>query len=894
MLSFEPCRFSATCHWQRKFAFAAIAILSMLTVFLFSSSSALGQRRLVYKQKRSSFANLAPATGGNVLKLDGATGFVRVPSNPGLNVQGPFSIELWAFMDNWSSGAARRTGMLSKIEHGAGGYEFGLDFDSTAKEVGFLIVKCGTQSVQVTRSRTSLSSGWHHFAATFDGQSLKLYTDGVLSATQNAGAACSITYPYSFDLRFGRPARDDSYGTNYFNGRLDEARFYNKVLSLNEINAHFNGGAGQTGDPQEANLIAGWHFDEAAGMIAADYSPRSLSGSLFTGATWVPRVIAPDAVAGIQVSSIRETGATVNWITGQLSNTTIDYGTTTAYGSSLTVNDSVTNHIIVLANLTPYTTYHFRVRSTNPGGQTATSGDQTFATLDRAPTNRQYYVSPAGAAWANGAFGSPWDLKTALSHPAALQPGSTIWLRGGQYVLPQPEGTYVSNLNGSPNAPITVRSYPGEWAVIDGHLHGDPVKNKTVLIINGSYTWYMDFEVTNSDPTNRKIDVIESNPPERRGNSIDDYSLGGKLINLVIHDTGQGISAWSQAQDNEYYGNVVYNNGWDAPDRLHGHGTYSQNNAGYKHFIDNFFFNGFGQNSLTGGTSNASVRNYRWEGNTFFNGTTAWQGPNIENLVVTGNYTYNLGFEIGHELNNTYRDALVTGNYFMGGINLFEFSNGLVFMNNTVWNKDPIGKNVVIATNSNPTLGNFTLNNNTYFQAYRSFPYWHFRLNYSGTAPIGNNLHGDFAFNRTQGTQAQTYAYTGRSWQNDLGFDANSTYVDGVPTGTKVFFRPNKYDKNRANIIIYNWDGLATVKVDLSAFLRPGDEYELHNIQDYFGDVITGVFGSGFAASKTISIPMTGRSMARPIGYDQVLSWYHNPLEPITFPQFGAFVLIRK
>lgn len=894
MIKPESRRSSASFPRKSTFISIAVVILSVLVIALSSTSAAVGQRRPVYKQKRVTFTNLSPLTGGNVLKLDGATGFVRVGSNPGLNLQGPFSVEFWGYMDNWSAGSVRRTGLVSKIEHGSGGYEIGLDLDSTSKIVGVLLARCGTQSLGVSRPRTSLSSGWHLFTTTFDGRILRLYTDGVLSASADAGATCSIDYPYSFDVRFGRSARDDAYGVNYFNGRLDEVRFYNKILSLNEINTHYNGGAGQTGDPQEPNLVAGFHLDESAGMTADDYSPRNLTGSLFTGATWLPRVIAPDEVAGIQVSSITETGATVNWITGQLSNSVIDYGPTAAYGSLRTITESVSNHTIALTNLTPYTTYHYRVRSTNSSGQTASSGDQTFNTLDRAPTDKQFYVSPNGAAAANGAFGSPWDLKTALNHPSAIQPGSTIWLRGGRYVLPLPEGGYASDLNGTANAPIVVRSYPGEWAVIDGNLTGEPIKNRTILVINGSYTWFMDFEITNTEISNRKIDVTSSNPSERRGNAIDDYSLGGKLINLVIHDAGQGISAWSQAQDNEYYGNIVYNNGWDAPDRLHGHGVYTQNNSGYKHFRENYFFNGFGYNTQTGGTDIASVRNYTWDGNLFFNGSNGWQGPNIENLVVSNNYTYRSGFEIGHEVNPSYMNAQISGNYFMGGVHLFEFANGLSFQNNTVWSLDPAGRNVVISTRSNPTA-NFTLNNNTYYQAFRLFPYWHFRVNYYGTAPLPSNLHGDFAFNRTTGTQAQTYAYTGKSWQHDLGFDTNSTYIDGVPASTKVVVRPNKYDpKNRTNIIIYNWEGLSTVHVDLSSFLKPGDQYELHNVQDYFGDVISGTFGSGFQASKTISIPMTGRSRALPTGYSQVSSWYHDPLQANTFPQFGAFVLIRK
>ena len=131
-----------------------------------------------------------------------------------------------------------------------------------------------------------------------------------------------------------------------------------------------------------------------------------------------------------------------------------------------------------------------------------------------------------------------------------------------------------------------------------------------------------------------------------------------------------------------------------------------------------------------------------------------------------------------------------------------------------------------------------------------------------------------------------TYGYTKKSWQSDAGFDINSTYIDNAPTGTKVFVRPNNYEPNRANIIIYNWDKANTVAVDLSSVLNPGDSYELRNVQDYFGDVITGVYGGG-----ELIIPMTGRTRAKPLGYDQVTSWYHNPLQPNTFPEFGAFVI---
>ena len=661
-------------------------------------------------------------------------------------------------------------------------------------------------------------------------------------------------------------------------------------MTASEISAHYNNGLGVKGQI-EPNLIGGWHFDEGSGILAGDYSGNNFQGTLVNVGVWLPRVIPANAIAGIEVTNIGETGATINWVTSQPSNSVVEYGTTTGYGNSASLPSMVTEHSVPLNGLLPYTTYNYRVKSTTAAGQIIISSNQTFTTLDVRPANNIFYVSPTGQAAGNGSKGSPWDLQTALSNSVGIFPGAIIWMRGGTYRVQQLDGGFTSNLNGTASSPITVRSFPGEWAVIDGNLFNAPLKNRTLLNIYGSYTWFMDFEITNTDPNGRKIDVTTSNPPERRGNSIDDYGIGTKIINLIIHDTGQGIGAWQQGHDNEYYGNVIYNNGWDAPDRTHGHGVYTQNDTGFKLFSDNIFFNGFALNLRTGGTAAASVRNYTWRGNVIFNGIMAWQGPNIENLRVYDNYTYKNTFKMGTEVNSTYLDAEVSGNYFMAGVQMFEFVNGLSFHNNTVWNTDPIGKNMSISTGQTTASVNMQIDNNTYYRSFVQWPYWQFYV--TSTATPGNPSYtGDFAYNRTSGTQVQTYAYTGKSWLNDFGFDAHSTYNDFVPTTNQVFVRPNKFDpKHRANIIIYNWHNDQTVNVDLSSMLKLGDKYELHNVQDYFNDVITGTYQGG---GGIISIPMTGRTRAKPIGYDQVTGWYHDPLQPNTFPQFGAFVLVKK
>ena len=500
----------------------------------------------------------------------------------------------------------------------------------------------------------------------------------------------------------------------------------------------------------------------------------------------------------------------------------------------------------------------------------------------------QFFVSPDGSSLGDGSINRPWNLDTALGQPSTVGPGAVIWLRGGTYVMPSGPTGFLSNLTGSETNPIKVLSYPGEWAVIDGNVSTSAVKNVTILRNFGNYVWFMNFEITNTDTSNRKIDITgSSNVPERRGNSIDDFGTGTKFINLIIHDTGQGIGAWSQGQNNEYYGNIIFNNGWDGPDRLNGHGTYTQNRNGPKEFTDNIIFNQFGLNSRTGGTSVAASRNFKWVGNTFFNGRMAWQGPYIENLLVKDNFTYNNPFKVGDEINSTYRNAEVRDNYFMSGVQLFELAENVSFRNNTVWNTDNRGANLVIDTLNLLTPDKFSIDSNTYYKSFRDWPYWQFVVNYRGA--VNPNPEGWYAFNRTTGSQQATFAYVRKSWQDELPIDQNSTYIDSAPTETKVFVRPNKYDSNRSNIIVYNWGQTDFVNVDAKKFLRLGDFYEIRNVQDYFGDVVLGKYRGGY-----LRINMRDGTRAKPIGYDQVSEWYHDPLQENTFPTFGAFVLVNK
>jgi len=73
-----------------------------------------------------------------------------------------------------------------------------------------------------------------------------------------------------------------------------------------------------------------------------------------------------------------------------------------------------------------------------------------------------------------------------------------------------------------------------------------------------------------------------------------------------------------------------------------------------------------------------------------------------------------------------------------------------------------------------------------------------------------------------------------------------------------VVLRPNKYDRNRANLAIFNWDKQTSVDVDPGSFLKSGDRYRLMNPRDFFGEPII----SGSYSHESISVPVDGEFAA--------------------------------
>jgi len=86
-------------------------------------------------------------------------------------------------------------------------------------------------------------------------------------------------------------------------------------------------------------------------------------------------------IGSVGAGSVTETQALISWGTNVPATSQVEYGLTASYGESTPVDTvRVIDHAVVLGGLVSGTTYHYRVLSDDGQGQSAQSGDRTFAT----------------------------------------------------------------------------------------------------------------------------------------------------------------------------------------------------------------------------------------------------------------------------------------------------------------------------------------------------------------------------------------------------------------------------------------------------------------------------------------------------------------------------------
>lgn len=553
--------------------------------------------------------------------------------------------------------------------------------------------------------------------------------------------------------------------------------------------------------------------------------------------------------------------------------------------------------VITAAIVTGLTAYHFQAAALLVGNQTVNSVlRKAIRTMRRstreAPNSNQsrtrstpgsarpitaplakvqsngpeWYVAPEGDPLGEGTLDSPWNLTTALSGGPSrteVKPGDTVWLRGGSYV-----GNFVSTLTGTPEAPIMVRQFPGERAILDrGSVSS---AKQPALKVRGAWVWYWGFEIMNSYPDRSRTSPYSGSVEPWRGSGADVYAPNVKFINMIFHDNGHGI--WDKEDMTEVYGCLFFYNGNNKRE----HAMYIGNSNGTKYIMDNIIFaqGGYGILAHSDSTSSSQM-GLHIEGNaTFNNGSLTLddqttgniqvggvEGVSAERIVIRSNSVYNSlgnstnknnGIKLGYEDTGN-KNVTVVDNYIVSKVPLrIWWWQNVDSHGNTIYSRGS-STDLVMPTGVSPSA--YLWDSNTYISGRKDGP----------------------AFSKDD----STYSFAG--WQEATGMDRNSRVEQDAslrPKGVKTFIRPNRYEAGRANITVYNWDLRESVAVDVSSVLSVGGSYEVRDAQNYFGEPVA----RGSYDGTPIQLPMNLTGIAQPVGNVERAPSH-------TSSEFGVFVL---
>ena len=163
---------------------------------------------------------------GNALSFNGTSARVTVNDSNSLDLTTGMTLEAWLFptaVGGWRDVIYKGTDDIYYLMGSS---------DNSTPAIG------GTFSPSALRGTSSLPlNAWTHLAGTYDGTTMRLYVNGVqVSSRAQTGPIQTSTAALTM-------GGDALYG-QYFAGRIDEARIYNRALSAAEIQSDMSSALG--------------------------------------------------------------------------------------------------------------------------------------------------------------------------------------------------------------------------------------------------------------------------------------------------------------------------------------------------------------------------------------------------------------------------------------------------------------------------------------------------------------------------------------------------------------------------------------------------------------------------------------------------------------------------
>ena len=195
-------------------------------------------------------ATAVAGVSGKALHFDGTGQNVTAPTSSSLNTtSNQISFSLWFARQSLTQG-----GSFAYINT-----KYILRMDANGK-ISWNVYNPTWSSITIDYTNRIVDMNWHHLVATYDGETLKIYIDGILKKEGNATGNLQAS---SAPLIIGSQST-----INFFNGYIDEVALFSRALTPEEVSDiqqnNYNPGTDETA------ILSHWSLDELANNQAID------------------------------------------------------------------------------------------------------------------------------------------------------------------------------------------------------------------------------------------------------------------------------------------------------------------------------------------------------------------------------------------------------------------------------------------------------------------------------------------------------------------------------------------------------------------------------------------------------------------------------------------------
>ncbi len=157
--------------------------------------------------------------------FNGSNNYIQVPHSSTFNITGAITLSVWLNTSNVN--LSQR--IIDKTTVG-GSDAYTVDF-RPSQQIRFIVANADSNGQTQAQSNAVFTQNnqWYHFVVTYDNSNVRFYSDGILINTKTqTGSSVNNSNP----LRFGA---NSLLNGDWFNGKLDDIRIYNRALTDSEV-----------------------------------------------------------------------------------------------------------------------------------------------------------------------------------------------------------------------------------------------------------------------------------------------------------------------------------------------------------------------------------------------------------------------------------------------------------------------------------------------------------------------------------------------------------------------------------------------------------------------------------------------------------------------------------